>query len=62
MDLSKYEVAEMNESEKKQVEGGFWSALRIATGHYLFYFALQVAIDPQSHIDAFKEGWESAGK
>lgn len=61
MDLKEYGVNELNQTDSRYAGGGFWSAAKIASGHFLFYFLLQVAIDPQAHIDAFKEGWESAG-
>ena len=61
MDVKNYCLEEICEKDQQKSSGGFLNAVRIATGQFLFYFALQVAIDPQAHIDAFKEGWEKAG-
>jgi len=58
LDLKMSGVVELGREELKKVEGG--GLLLVAAGLFFSYVLLEAALNPQAHIEAFKEGREIA--
>lgn len=55
-DLKTYDVHEMNPSEMKKTDGGFFWILGLAVS----YIIVEACCNPQAHINAFNQGWAIA--